>query len=150
MLNDNANKQLVVLGCGAFLSGYTRMTYSLAVILMETSNCLTLFIPLTFTILIANQVGELFTRGLYVRGCRAKQMPIIIDSVPLACKSIIAANIMTSNVVTFSCVETIENVKDVLLKTNHHMFPVVNSKGMIIGTIPRNFIIVLIKSHGFY
>lgn len=33
----NTRKHFVVLGCGSVLAGYTRMTYSLAVILMETS-----------------------------------------------------------------------------------------------------------------
>lgn len=30
------------------------------------------------------------------------------------------------------------------------MFPVVNSRGMVIGTIPRNFIIILIRNFAFY
>lgn len=50
----NSRKHLVVLGCAAVLAGYTRMTYSLAVIMMETSNSLSLFIPLIFTIVVSN------------------------------------------------------------------------------------------------
>ena len=34
----NINKNYIVLGCAGFMAGYTRMTYSLAVIIMETSN----------------------------------------------------------------------------------------------------------------
>jgi H+/Cl- antiporter ClcA len=34
---QNTRKHFVVLGCGSVLAGYTRMTYSLAVILIETS-----------------------------------------------------------------------------------------------------------------
>lgn len=30
-------KKYIILGCGAFMAGYTRMTYSLGVILMETT-----------------------------------------------------------------------------------------------------------------
>lgn len=30
-------KKHIILGCGAFMAGYTRMTYSLGVILMETT-----------------------------------------------------------------------------------------------------------------
>jgi hypothetical protein len=37
-------------------------------------------------------------------------MPILIDSVPLACKNIVAGNIMTRDVVTFNCVEGIEHI----------------------------------------
>jgi CBS domain-containing protein len=141
---QNAMKSLVVIGCGALLSGYTRMTYSVAVILLETSNSLNLFVPLTLTILIANQTGSLFTRGLYERACRAKQLPIIIESVPFACKHIVAENIMTKDVVTLSPVEDMSTIRKVLTQTKHHMFPIVNKAGHIIGSIPRNYIITLI------
>ena len=77
-------------------------------------------------------------------------MPIIVEQVPLACKEIVAGNIMSCNVLTFDCVESIENIEDAHLNTNHHMFPVVNNKGLVIGTIPRNYIIVLIKYQCFY
>lgn len=61
----NTRKHFVVLGCCAVLAGYTRMTYSLAVIMMETSQSLSLFIPIIFTTVVSNQVGALFTRSLY-------------------------------------------------------------------------------------
>ena len=57
---------------GAMLAGYTRMTYSLAVIVMETSQAINIFIPIIFAISIANFVGSLFTRGLYDRAVRGK------------------------------------------------------------------------------
>lgn len=77
-------------------------------------------------------------------------MPIIVEEVPYACRSIVASNIMTREVVTLKPVETIERVAEVLFNTKHHSFPIMNSKGMIIGTIPRNFIIVLVRYQAFY
>ena len=65
-------KNFIVLGCAAMLAGYTRMTYSLGVILMETAQTMNLFVPIIFTIIIANHVGYLFTRSLYDRGIRGK------------------------------------------------------------------------------
>jgi H+/Cl- antiporter ClcA len=47
----------IILGMGAMLAGYTRMTYSLAVIVMETSQAINIFIPICLTISIANAVG---------------------------------------------------------------------------------------------
>lgn len=47
----------IILGMGAMLAGYTRLTYSLAVIVMETSQAINIFIPIIFTIAIANFVG---------------------------------------------------------------------------------------------
>ena len=83
-------KNFIVLGCAGVMGGYTRMTYSLAVILMETSNTLNLFVPIIFTCIISNKVGYLFTRGLYERACRGKQMPILMDFVPQPCEKIVA------------------------------------------------------------
>ena len=85
-----------------------------------------------------------------MRATRAKQMPIIVEGVPLACKEIVAGNIMSKDVLTFDCVESMEKIEDALLNTDYHMFPVVNNKGLVIGTIPRNYIIVLIKFECFY
>ena len=57
---------------GAMLAGYTRMTYSLAVIIMETSQAINIFVPVIVSIGVANFVGDRFTRGLYDRAVRGK------------------------------------------------------------------------------
>jgi chloride channel 3/4/5 len=36
-MHDAIRKKYIIIGCGAFMAGYTRMTYSLGVIIMETS-----------------------------------------------------------------------------------------------------------------
>ena len=54
------------------LAGYTRMTYSLAVIVMETSQAINIFVPVIVSIGVANFVGDRFTRGLYDRAVRGK------------------------------------------------------------------------------
>lgn len=82
------------------MAGYTRMTYSLAVILMETSNDIQIFLPMMITIGISNFVGYYFTRSLYERAIRGKQMPVIRDQVPPPCRNIIAENVMSKEVVT--------------------------------------------------
>ena len=73
----------IILGMGAMLAGYTRMTYSLAVIVMETSQAINIFIPIFFTVAVANFIGSLFTRGLYGRAVRGKQMPILKEKMPM-------------------------------------------------------------------
>ena len=142
-------KKYIVIGCAAFMAGYTRMTYSLGVILMETSQDLSLFVPIIFTIIISNQTGYKFTRSLYQRATRGKQMPIITDRIPAPCKNLKAGDVMAAKPVTLRSCETMENIQDAL-KTNHHAFPIVNKKGNLIGMIPRNFVIILIKNEAFY
>jgi len=52
---------------------------------METSQQINIFIPLLITIFISNNFAALFTRGLYDRGVRGKQMPILVEEVPIPC-----------------------------------------------------------------
>ena len=127
------------------MAGYTRMTYSLAVILMETGQVLNLFVPIVFSIMISNQVGYIFTRSLYERATRGKQMPILSEMVPPPCEGIICGNIMSKNVVCLKNVDSVANIMRVL-KTKHHTFPLLNIHGNIVGLIPRNFIMVLLKN----
>ena len=77
-------------------------------------------------------------------------MPILIDKVPRPCKKIIAEDVMARDVMTLGCVDTVTNIEEVLLKSNHHAFPVLNTLGECIGLIPRNYIITLIMKDWFY
>lgn len=110
------------------LAGYTRMTYSLAVIVMETSQAINIFVPLFFCIIVANYVGSLFTRGLYDRAVRSKQMPILKNKVPPSCKHVRAEKIMSSKVVSLRTVDSVKKIYEAI-KTSHNGFPIVNLKG---------------------
>jgi len=89
-------KNFNVVATAAVLAGYTRLTFSLAVIMMETSQVMNLFVPTFFAIMISVKVGELFTRGLYVRAIRGKQIPILTDILPDVVKPIMAKQLMVS------------------------------------------------------
>lgn len=56
---------LIILGCASMLAGYTRMTYAICVIMMETSMRLDMFVNIVFVVFISNFIGDFFTRGLY-------------------------------------------------------------------------------------
>lgn len=56
---------------------------------------------------------------------------------------------MARDPITCRNIETVENIKTALL-SSHHGFPVMNSKGNVVGLIPKNFLIVLIKNKAWY
>jgi len=62
----------VLVGAGAMLSAYTRLTFSLLVIMLETTSSINIFLPMTFGIFTARIVGNVFTNSLYDRAMRAK------------------------------------------------------------------------------
>ena len=64
------------------LSGYTRLTYSLAVLMMETTQAINMFLPILISIMVAHGVGRLFNRSLYEYSVRGKQMPLLRNHVP--------------------------------------------------------------------
>jgi H+/Cl- antiporter ClcA len=49
-----------IMGCAAMLAGFTRQTYSLAVIMLETTQQINFFIPIMLTILTSVSVGKIF------------------------------------------------------------------------------------------
>jgi H+/Cl- antiporter ClcA len=74
--------QNTVLGAASMLVGYCRLTYSLAVLMLETTQSVNLFIPMFITIMISYLTGLLFNQSLYLRALRAKQVPYLRHSVP--------------------------------------------------------------------
>ena len=72
---DNINvhpESYAVMGAAAMLSGSTRMTYSLAVLMLETTSNVDLFLPMTFCLFTSYGVGSIFTRSLYSGYLRSK------------------------------------------------------------------------------
>ena len=59
------------------LTSYVRMTYSLAVIMLETTQSINLFIPTIFAVIVARSVGKFYTRSLYEISLRTKNIPLL-------------------------------------------------------------------------
>jgi len=62
----------VLVGAGAMLSSYTRLTYSLVVIMLETTSSINIFLPMMIGIMAARAVGDTMTPSLYDRALRMK------------------------------------------------------------------------------
>mmetsp|Transcript_31051 Transcript_31051/g.42176 ORF Transcript_31051/g.42176 Transcript_31051/m.42176 type:complete len:140 (-) Transcript_31051:900-1319(-) len=62
----------IIIGASAMLSAYCRLTYSLAVIMLETTQSINLFLPVICTLFFSFGVARCFNRSLYERALRAK------------------------------------------------------------------------------
>jgi H+/Cl- antiporter ClcA len=72
-----------ILGAAAVLSGATRMTYCLAVIMLETTSNVDLFLPIIFTLFTSFGSGFLLNnRSIYKGALRAKNIPILNKLIP--------------------------------------------------------------------
>jgi chloride channel 7 len=73
----------IILAMCSMLAGYTRMAYSIIIITMETCQSVNIFLPVAIATGAANVVANMFNRSLYERAVRGKQMPIVLEQVPL-------------------------------------------------------------------
>lgn len=83
------------------LSGSTRMTYSLAVVMLETTSNVNLFLPMILSLFVSYGVGSLFTRSLYRGTLRTKNIPLLDKGIPKANKKKLAREIMSTPAKTF-------------------------------------------------
>lgn len=139
----------VVVGAGAMLAGYTRLTYSLVIIMLETTTSINLFIPMMVGIMVSRAVSGLFTRSLYERALRTKQMPVLRGSVPKVNQFLKMEHIMARPVITTASVPKVTDVRG-LLETSHAAWPVFNLAGNLCGIIPRSVLIRLVAQRAWY
>jgi chloride channel 7 len=71
-----------IIGSASILAGYTRLSFSLAVIMLETTENVGLFLPIIFALFVSFGIGRIFNRSLYVGSVRFKNIPFLIEDVP--------------------------------------------------------------------
>ena len=57
----------ILLSVGAMLSSYCRMTYSLVVVMLETTTAVNVFAPMIISVMVSRFIANLFTPSLYAR-----------------------------------------------------------------------------------
>lgn len=126
VVSDIKASSYAVVGAASILSGYARHTFSLAIIMMESTENIDLFIPIVFAILIAYVVGGIFTRSIYINSVRFKNIPFLIEAIPNGSSYVRAEDIMKKEVKSFTFRVSVEEVGQVLKSTTFNGFPVVN------------------------
>jgi chloride channel 7 len=163
-----------LIGAASLLGGVTRMTISLTVILIETTNDTTYGLPLMVTLMVAKWTADLFNQGLSEVAIHVRKVPFLpyepplIGSRKLTAQQIVSrksdhhhhhhhhhphhhnAATAATAVITFQCVERISTVYHTLLNTTHNGFPVVDVDGTFAGLILRSQLIVLLKKKAFH
>jgi len=85
------------------------MTFALAVIMLETTASVDLFMPIIFTLFISYGTGAiLINKSIYLGALRMKNIPILGKSAPSLNKSLAAFNIMSSPVTSMPFIVKVE------------------------------------------
>jgi len=131
------------------LSAYCRLTYSLVVIMLETTSSINIFLPMMVGIMVARAVGNLISPSLYDRALRMKQMPFLRADCPETTKYLKASVIMVRDPITLSTIANMESCKKAL-SSHHNAYPVVNTAGRLVGLIPKRCVVKILEKKSFY
>ena len=139
------------IGAAAVLGGYSRLSFSLAVIMLETTENVNLFLPIIFTLGISFTVGRLFNRSLYANALMFKSVPFLIEKVPEYndSKRLNARKVMSSPVSSLSKKASVLSIAEVLKDTKFNGFPVIDSlygENRLVGLITRHHLMVILNN----
>jgi H+/Cl- antiporter ClcA len=104
-----------LMGAVGMLGGVSRMTISLSVILMETTQNVQFLLPIMMILLISKWVGDLFNISLYDLHVEIQCMPFVEASPPLGMENMVAVQV-ASGVVRGNDNELVSHVKTIRQK----------------------------------
>ena len=155
-----------LIGAASFFGGVSRLTVSLAVIMMEITNDGSYLMPIMFGSIIAKWTADYFTHSLYHGLIEIKAYPFLDKSSSQNLNSKLelyrVEEIMVSPVSYLNDVSSVEDIVNILMSTPHGGYPIVevdpragNGRGgppFFRGTILRLHLIAIlehIQEHGF-
>ncbi|CAL5183042.1 unnamed protein product [Lathyrus oleraceus] len=139
-----------LLGAASFLGGTMRMTVSLCVILLELTNNL-LMLPLVMLVLLVSKtVADCFNKGVYDQIVMLKGLPFMEAHAEPYMKNLVAGDVVSGPLFTFSGIEKVGTIVHALKVTGHHGFPVIDEPPLtdapeLCGLVLRSHLLVLLK-----
>lgn len=143
-----------LLGAASFLGGTMRMTVSLCVILLELTNNLLLLPLVMISLLISKTVADCFNHGVYDQIVKLKGLPYMEPHPEPYMKHLMAGDVVSGPLLTFSGVEKVANIIHALKATGHNGFPVIDEPPFsdapeLCGLVLRSHLLVLLKAKYF-
>ncbi|XP_047427612.1 H(+)/Cl(-) exchange transporter 6 [Mugil cephalus] len=114
-----------LIGAAAFLGGVVRMTISLTVILIESTNEITYGLPIMITLMVAKWTGDFFNKGIYDIHIELKGVPLLEWETELEMDKLTASDIMEPNLTYVYPHTRVQSLVSILRTTVYHAFPVV-------------------------
>ena len=153
-ISDLHNGLFALLGAASFLGGTMRMTVSICVILLELTNDLLMLPLVMFVLLISKTVADCFNMGVYDQMVKMKGLPYMEAHAEPYMRNLVAGDVVTGPLITFSGVERVGNIVHVLSVTGHNGFPVVTEPPFsdapeLCGLVLRSQLLVLLKGKKF-
>jgi chloride channel 7 len=138
-----------LMGGAAVLGGIARMTISLTVIIIESTNDITYGLPIMMTLMVAKWVGDYFTEGIYDLHIHLKGVPFLEWEPPVVMRKFKATHVMSKPVICFHALERVSRIDEVLRSCKHNGFPVVDQETRFLGIILRSQLLTLLRNRCF-
>lgn len=143
-----------LLGAASFLGGTMRMTVSLCVILLELTNDLLMLPLVMLVLLISKSVADCFNKGVYDQIVKMKGFPFMEAHAEPYMRNLVASDVVSGPLITFSGVEKVGDILHALKMTGHHGFPVIDEPPFsespeLCGLVLRSHLLVLLKGKKF-
>ena len=146
MVKEIAPATYAVIGASSVLAGYSRLSFSLAVIMLETTENVNLFLPIITTLFVSFIVGGFFNKSLYENAVGFKNLPFLAQTVPRINREITASDIMARPVACLKYHSKVSSIYSILKQSKHNAFPILNSSLRCVGLISRHNLIVILKN----
>ncbi|XP_076451298.1 H(+)/Cl(-) exchange transporter 6-like [Babylonia areolata] len=119
-----------LIGAAALLGGIVRMTISLTVILIESTNEISYGLPIMIVLMVAKWVGDLFNKGIYDIHIDLKEVPFLEWETPADVAKLKARDIVEPRRLSVVFPQTrVASLVKILKTTAHGAFPVVSLLG---------------------
>ncbi|KAF5789813.1 putative chloride channel, voltage gated, chloride channel, core [Helianthus annuus] len=143
-----------LLGAASFLGGTMRMTVSLCVILLELTDNLLMLPLMMLVLLISKTVADYFNKGVYDQIVIMKGLPFLEAHAEPYMRHLVAGDVVSGPLITFSAVEKVGNIVHSLRMTSHNAFPVIDEPPItdapeLCGLVLRSHLLVLLKGKMF-
>ncbi|PWZ43487.1 hypothetical protein Zm00014a_044625 [Zea mays] len=143
-----------LLGAASFLGGTMRMTVSVCVILLELTNDLLMLPLVMLVLLISKTIADSFNKGVYDQIVVMKGLPFLEAHAEPYMTHLVASDVVSGPLISFSGVERVGNIVQALRITGHNGFPVVDEPPLseapeLVGLVLRSHLLVLLKGKGF-
>ena len=115
-----------IIGAAAVLAGYSRLSFSLAIIMLETTENVNLFLPIVFALFVSFAIGGIFNSSLYVNAIGVKAFPFLNETVPMCNELITAEQIMSKPAKSLGTKTTVKEIYNILSENKFNNIPVLN------------------------
>lgn len=134
-----------MLGAAGMLSGVTRITITITVILFETTGEWSLILPTMAIVIMAKSLADQFNISLYDMHVELKCIPFVEPEPPLHVEGLLCGDVMSKGCVSCNMIPTVHELINMLASCRHNGFPCLADDGKIRGLILRNQIITILK-----